>query len=186
MPYIRVDVAFTGGAAAALRAELGAGWAKPRQMFTLEPLLPTGKLPCAGDLVADLRLAPRVWRVEQRSLLVDPQANATIALLVGQAPDARLTCDADAERVQLTDPARAALYAENVGHDQPSECRLLMVALSATPDLRAGDVVQDRSFSRHMFLVEERLFLWTASNEVKVRYLLDAGMKAGELRELQQ
>jgi hypothetical protein len=37
-----------------------------------------------------------------------------------------------------------------------------------------------------MFLIEERLFLWTESNEVRVRYLLDAGMKAGELRQLSQ
>jgi len=186
MPYIRVTVAFTAGAAAALRAELGPQWDRPRPMFTIEPLLPTGKLPCAGDLVADLRLAPRVWRVEQRSLLADPQANATIALLLGEAPDARLTCDTEAERVQLTDHAQAALFAEKVGHEQPSECRLLMVALSATPDLRAGDVVQDKSFSRHMFFIEERLFLWTAANEVRVRYLVDVGMKAGELRQLQQ
>jgi hypothetical protein len=61
-----------------------------------------------------------------------------------------------------------------------------MVALSATPDLKAGDVVQDMSFSRHMFLIEERLFLWTPSNEVHVRYLLDAGMKAGELKRLRE
>jgi hypothetical protein len=186
MPYIRMDVAFTAAAAAALRAELGAGWDRPRSMFTLEPLHPTGKLPCAGDLIADRRLVDRVWRVEQRSLLVDQNANATISLLVGEAAEPGLTCDIDGERVQLTDNARAALFSEYVERQEPSECRLLMVALSATPDLKAGDVVQDMSFSRHMFLIEERLFLWTPSNEVHVRYLLDAGMKAGELKRLRE
>jgi hypothetical protein len=29
-----------------------------------------------------------------------------------------------------------------------------------------------------MFVIEERLFLWSQSNEVHVRYLLDVGMKA--------
>ena len=178
MPYIRVDVAFTAGAAAALRTVLGADWNKPRRMFTLEPLQPTGKLPGPGDLIADLRLADRVWRVEQRSLLVDPDANATISLLVGEASGARLTCDLEAERVQLTGNAQTALLAEYGGREQTSECRALMVALSAAPDLRAGDVVQDTSFSRHMFLIEERLFLWTVSNQVHVRYLLDVGAKA--------
>lgn len=186
MPFIRMDVAFTAGAAAALRAELGADWNRPRLMFTLEPLQSIGKLPCAGDLIADPRLADRVWRVEQRSHLIDQAANATISLLVGEAPDARLTCDRDGERVQLTDNGQAALFAEYVGREQPSECRLLMVALSATPDLRAGDVVQDTSFSRHMFFVEERLFLWTQSTEVQVRYLLDVGMKSGEWNQLRQ
>ena len=186
MPYIRVDVAFTAEAAAVLRAELGAGWDKPRTMFTLEPLRRSGKLPCVGDLIADLRLVDRVWRVEQRSLLVDQNANATISLLVGEARSAKLTCDLHAERVQLTDNAQAALFAEYVGHQQPSECRLLMVALSATPDLRAGDVVRDTSFSRHTFFIDERLFLWTESNEVLLRYLLDVGMKVGELRQLHQ
>jgi hypothetical protein len=186
MPYIRIDVAFTAGAAETLRAQLGAGWDRPRPMFTLEPLHPTGKLPSEGDLVADLRLTDRVWRVEQRSLLVDQNANATISLLVGEAPDSRLTCDTQGERVQLTDSAQAALFAEYVGRQEPSECRLLMVALSATPDLRAGDIVQDTGYSRHMFFIEERLFLWTPSNEVHVRYLLDVGMKAGELRQLRQ
>jgi hypothetical protein len=186
MPHIRVDVAFTAAAAAALRAELGAEWDRPRLMFNLEPLHRTGKLPCAGDLIADLRLVDRVWRVEQRSLLVDQNANATISLLVGEAAKAKLTSDIQGERVQLTDNARAALFAEYVERQEPSECRLLMVALSATPDLRAGDVVRDTSYSRHMFLIEERLFLWTQSNEVQVRYLLDAGMKAGELKQLRQ
>ena len=186
MPYIRVDVAFTVEAAAVLRAELGAGWDKPRTMFTLEPLQRSGKLPCVGDLIADLRLVDRVWRVEQRSLLVDQDANATISLLVGEARNAKLTCDLQAERVQLTDHAQAALFAEYVGRQQPSECLLLMVALSATPDLRAGDVVRDASFSRHAFFIDERLFLWTESNEVLLRYLLDVGMKAGELRQLRQ
>ena len=32
-------------------------------------------------------------------------------------------------------------------------------------------------------LVEERLFLWTESNEVLVRYLLDVGVTPGELRQ---
>lgn len=181
MPYIRMDVAFTATAAAALRAELGADRNKPRVMFTIEPLRPTGKLPCVGDLIADLRLSERVWRVEQRSLLIDRDANAAISLLAGDAPEAKLTTDRQAERVQLTDHAQAALFAEYVGREQPSsECRLLMVALSATPDLRAGDVVQDTSFSRHMFFIEERLFLWTPSNEVHVRYLLDVGMKSND------
>ncbi len=184
MPYIRMDVAFTAAAAAALRAELGAGWDKPRPMFTLEPL--QHKLPCTGDLVADLRLADRAWRVEQRAVRVDQHANATISLLLGLAPDAGLGCDVQDERVQLTDNARAALFAEYVGREQPSECRVVMVALSATPDLRAGDIVQDTSFSRHMFFIDERLFLWTPSNEVHVRYLLDVGMKAGELQQLRQ
>jgi hypothetical protein len=181
-----MDVAFTAAAAAALRADLGADWRKPRLMFTLEPLHAAGKLPCAGDLVADLRLAPRVWRVEQRSLLVDAQANATISLLVSEAPDPKLACDLEGERVQLTEDARAALFAEYVGREQPSECRVLMAALSATPDLRAGDIVQDTSFSRHMFFVEERLFLWTPANEVHVRYLLDVGMRPGEWQQLRQ
>jgi hypothetical protein len=180
MPYIRVEVTFTATAAAALRAELGADWDKPRRIFTLEPLHPTGKLPCTGDLIADLRLIDRVWRVEQRSLLVDQNANATISLLVGEAPKARLTCDIGAERVQLTDHARAAVFAEHVGGEQASKCRVLMVALTATPDLRTGDVVQDTGYSRHMFFIEERLFLWTESNEVHIRYLLDAGMKSEE------
>jgi hypothetical protein len=186
MPYIRMDVAFTAATAAALRAELGADWDRPRLMFTLEPLQRTDKLPCAGDLIADVRLIDRVWRVEQRSLLVDQNANATISLLVSEAPQAKLACDIRDERVQLTDNAQAALFAEYVGREQPSECRLVMVALSATPDLRAGDVVQDTSFSRHMFFIEERLFLWTQSNEVHVRYLLDVGMKAEELKQLRQ
>jgi hypothetical protein len=186
MPYIRVDVAFTADAAVALRAELGPGLDRPRLMFNLEPLHPTGKLPCAGDLIADLRLAARVWRVEQRSLLVDHEANATISLLVSEATQARLTCDIDAERVQLTDDARAALFAEYVGREQPSECRVLMAALSGVPDLRAGDVVQDASFSRHMFFVDERLFLWTPSNEVQVRYLLDVGMKRRDWQQLRE
>lgn len=186
MPSIQVDVAFTAAAAEGLRTELGADWKRPRHMFTLEPLHSIGKLPCAGDLVADLRLTDRVWRVEQRLLRVDQNANATISLLVGEAPDAKLTCDLDGERVQLADDARAALFAEYVGREQPSECRLLMVALSATPDLRAGDVVQDTSFSRHTFFIEQRLFLWTPSNEVRVRYLLDVGMTAGELQRLRQ
>ncbi len=184
MPYIRMDVAFTAGAGAALRAGLGAGWDRPRPMFTLEPL--QDKLPCTGDLVADLRLTDRVWRVEQRSVRADQHANATISLLLGEAGDARLGCDVQDERVQLTDNARAALFAEYVGREQPSECRVVMVALSATPDLRAGDIVQDTSFSRHMFFIDERLFLWTPSNEVHVRYLLDLGMKAGELQQLRQ
>lgn len=180
MPNIRVDVAFTAEAAAALREELGADWDRPRRMFTLEPVQPTGKLPRAGDLIADLRLIDRVWRVEQRSLLVDQDANATISLLVGAAPQARLTCDTEAERVQLTDPAQAALLAEYGGRESPSECRLLMVALAATPDLKAGDIVQDTGFSRHMFLIEERLFLWTPANELHVHYLLDVGTKTGQ------
>ena len=183
MPYIRVDVAFTAAAAAALRAGLGSGWNRPRPMFTLEPLQASGKLPCAGDLIADLRLAARVWRVEQRSLLVDHEGNATISLLVSEAATARLTCDPEAERVQLTEDAQAALFAEHVGHEQASECRLLMGALSATPDLKAGDVVRDTSFSRHLFVIGERLFLWTPDNEVRVRYLLDLGMQAAELKQ---
>lgn len=186
MPYVRMDVAFTAAAAAGLQAELGPGWGRPRPMFTLEPLHSSGKLPCAGDLIADLRLAPRVWRVQQRSLLVDSQANATVSLLVGEAADARLGCDVEAERVQLTEGAQAALFAEFVGREQPAECRLLMAALSATPDLRAGDIVHDASFSRHKFLVEERLFLWTPANEVHVRYLLDVGLGPGELQQLRQ
>jgi hypothetical protein len=186
MPYIRVDVAFTAEAAAVLRAELGVDWNKPRRMFTLEPLQSSGKLPSPGDLIADLRLANRVWRVDQRSLLVDHDANATISLLVNEAPKAKLTCDLQGERVQLTDDAQAALFAEHVGREQPSECRLLMVALSATPDLKVGDVVRDTSFSRHMFFIEERLFLWTGSNEVHVRYLLDLGMKDGEWNQLRE
>ncbi|HXD42584.1 MAG TPA: hypothetical protein VN649_18605 [Ramlibacter sp.] len=184
MPYLRVDVAFTAEAAAALRAELGADWDKPRRIFTLEPLQAIRKLPSAGDLIADLRLAERVWRVEQRSLLVDQNANATISLLINEAPRAKLTCDVEAERVQLTDDAQAALFAEHVGREQPSECRLLMVALSASPDLKAGDVVRDASFSRHRFFIEERLFLWTQSNELHVRYLLDLGMRDGEWNQL--
>jgi hypothetical protein len=187
MPYIRVDVAFTAEAAAVLQAELGDDWNKPRRMFTLEPLQAIAKLPSPGDLIADLRLTGRVWRVEQRSLLVDQNANATISLLVNEAPKAKLTCDIEAERVQLTDDAQAALFAEHVGRDQqPSECRLLMVALSATPDLKSGDVVRDTSFSRHMFFIEERLFLWTQSNELHVRYLLDLGMKDGEWKQLRE
>lgn len=186
MPYIRVDVGFTAPAAAALQAELGAERDRPRRIFTLEPLHRSGKLPCPGDLIADLRLIDRVWRVEQRSILLDQNANATISLLVGEAPETRLTCDIQGERVQLTDNARAALFAEYVGRQQPSECRLLMVALSATPDLRAGDVVQDTSFSRHAFIVENRLFLWSESNEVHVRYLLDVGVKDEELEQLRQ
>ena len=186
MPYIRVDVAFTAAAAAALRAELGADWDRPRLIFTLEPLHASGKLPCVGDLIADLRLMDRVWRVEQRSLLADEHANATISLLVSEASKARLTCDIEDERIQLTDDARAALFAEHVGREQPAECRLLMAALSALPDLRAGDVVQDTGFSRHMFFIEERLFLWTPSNEVHMRYLLDVGMKAGDWKHLRQ
>jgi len=186
MPYIQVDVAFTAAAAAALRAELGAEWKRPRRMFTLEPLQSIGKLPCAGDLIADLRLTDRVWRVEQRLLLADQNANATISLLVSAAPKARLTCDIHGERVQLTDDAQAALFAEYVGREQPSECRLLMAALSANPDLRVGDVVQDTGFSRHMFLIEERLFLWSQSNEVHVRYLLDVGMKAEARQQFRQ
>lgn len=130
MPSLRMAVAFTAAAAAALRAQPGAGWDRPRTMFTLEPLQTTGKLPCAGDLVADLRLTDRVWRVEQRLLL--------------------------------------------------------MAALAASPDLRTGDVVRDTSFSRHMFFIEERLFLWTAANAVHVRYLVDVGMKAGEWEQLRQ
>jgi hypothetical protein len=185
MPSVRIAVAFTAAAAAALRAQLGAGAAGPRAMFTLEPLHGSGKLPGAGDLVADLRLAARVWRVEQRSVLVDAQANATVTLLLGEAPGARLTCELQAERVQLAENARAAVFAEHVGREQPGECRVLMAALSATPDLRTGDVVQDASYSRHLFFVEERLFLWTASNEVLVRYLLDVGVKPGELRHWQ-
>ena len=59
-----------------------------------------------------------------------------------------------------------------------------MAALSALPDLRAGDVVQDTGISRHMFFIEERLFLWTPSNEVHMRYLLDVGMKAGDWKNL--
>jgi hypothetical protein len=185
MPYMRVNVAFTAGAAASLRAELGLDWNKPRVMFTLEPLRTIAKLPCAGDLVADLRLTDRLWRVEQRSLQIDADANATLSLLVGEAPQARLTSDIDAERVQLTDNAQAALFAEHVGREQqPSECRLLMVALSAAPDLRAGDVVQDAGFSRHMFFIDERLFLWTEANEVLVRYLLDAGVKTADAQRL--
>jgi len=186
MPYVRMDVAFTAAAAAALQGQLGPQWRQPRLMFTLEPLHGSGTLPCAGDLIADLRLAPRAWRVEQRSLLVDPSGNATISLLVSEAPDPKLTCAVDAERVQLTADARTALFAEYVGREQPSECRVMMAALSATPDLRAGDIVQDTSFSRHMFLVEERLFLWTASNAVHVRYLLDVGMRPGEWKQLRQ
>ena len=143
MPYVRLDIAFTAAAAAALRAELGADWNKPRLIFTLDPLHATGKLPCAGDLIADLRLTRRVWRVEQRSLLADEHANATISLLVSEASKARLTCDIEDERIQLTDGAQAALLAEHVGREQPSECRVLMAALSADPDLRVGDVVQD-------------------------------------------
>src|SRR5512140_463002 len=186
MPYIRLDVAFTAEAAAALRTELGADWDKPRLIFTLEPLHATGKLPCAGDLIADLRLTDRVWRVEQRSLLADEHANATISLLVGEAPKAKLTCDIEDERIQLTEAAQAALFAEYVDREQPSECRVLMAALSALPDLRAGDVVQDRGFSRHMFYIEERLFLWTPSNEIHMRYFLDVGMKAGDWKQLGQ
>lgn len=186
MPYLRVAVAFTAAAAAALREHLGHGWDRPRAMFTLEPLQAVGKLPCAGDLVADLRLTDRVWRVEQRLLLMDQHANATISLLVDEAPAARLTAELEAERVQLTADARAALFAEYVGREQPSDCRLLMAALSATPDLGAGDVVRDTSFSRHMFFIEERLFLWTPANEVHVRFLLDVGMKAGDWEQLRQ
>ena len=186
MPYLRGAVAFTAAAAAALRARLGAGWDRPRTMFTLEPLQAEGKLPCAGDLVADLRLTDRVWRVEQRLLLLDQHANATISLLLDEAPAARLAAALEAERVQLTEDARAALLAEYAGREQPSECRLLMAALSASPDLRAGDVVRDTSFSRHMFFIEERLFLWTPGNEVRVRYLVDVGMKAGDWEQLRQ
>jgi hypothetical protein len=76
MPYIRVDVGFTAPAAAALQAELGAERDRPRRIFTIEPLHRSGKLPCPGDLIADLRLIDRVWRVEQRSILLDQNANA--------------------------------------------------------------------------------------------------------------
>jgi hypothetical protein len=181
MPYMRVSVAFTAAAAAALRGELGSDWNKPRLMFTLEPLRTIAKLPGAQDLVADVRLSRRVWRVEQRSLQIDAQANTTVSLLLGEAPQARLNADVDAERVHLTDNAQAAVIAEHAGRDQPpSECRALMVALSATPDLRAGDVVHDAGFSRHMFVIDERLFLWTETNEVLVRYLLDVGARASD------
>jgi hypothetical protein len=183
MPSVSIAVTFTAAAADALRAQLGAGGARPRAMFTLEPLHASGKLPAAGDLVADLRLAPRVWRVEQRSVQVDTQADATISLLLGEAAGTRLTCELEGERVQLTENARAAVFAEHVGREQPGECRVLMAALSATPDLRAGDVVRDASYSRHLFFVEERLFLWTQANEVLVRYLLDVGLRPGELRQ---
>ena len=61
-----------------------------------------------------------------------------------------------------------------------------MAALSAAPDLRVGDVVQDTSFSHHMFFIDERLFLWSQSNEVHVRYFLDVGMKDGEWQQLRQ
>lgn len=186
MPYVRMDVAFTAAAAAALRAELGADWQRPRLMFTLDPLHASGKMPCAGDLIADLRLAPGAWRVEQRSILVDADANATICLLVSAAPDPKLRCDIDGERVQLTEDAQGALFAEYVGREQPSECRVMLAALSAAPDLRCGDIVQDASFSRHLFFVEERLFLWTTANEVHVRYLLDVGMRPGEWQQLRQ
>jgi hypothetical protein len=181
MPYMRVNVAFTAAAAGSLRARLGAAWNKPRVMFTLEPLRTIAKMPCAGDLVADLRLTDHIWRVEQRSLQIDAQANTIVSLLLGEAPQARLTTDPDGERVHLTDNAQAAVLAEHVGRDQPpSECRALMVALSATPDLRSGDVVQDAGFSRHLFVIDERLFLWTETNEVLVRYRLDVGVKAGD------
>lgn len=186
MPSVRIAVSFTAAAAARLRADLGAHGERPRAMFTLEPLHASGKLPCAGDLVADLRLAPRVWRVEQRTLVLDERANATISLLVSEAAGARLTSDPEAERVQLTQHAQAAVFAEHVGHGQPPECRVLMAALSACPDLRAGDVVQDASYSRHLFFVEERLFVWTPANEVLVRYLLEVGAKPGELKEWRQ
>ncbi len=186
MPYVRVNVAFTAAAAAALRAQLGAAGDRPRLMFNLEPLQVTGKLPCAGDLVADLRLVPRVWRVEQRCVRADPEANAVISLLLGEAGDAPLPCELEAERVQLTANAEAAVVAEYAGREQPGECRALMAVLSAAPDLRAGDVVQDATYSRHLFFIEERLFLWTPANQVIVRYLLDVGMKPGELDELRQ
>lgn len=182
MPALRIHVAFTPDAAASLRSQLGADWARPRALFTMEPLRSAGTLPGAGDLVADLRLADRIWRVEQRSVLVEDNADATISLLVAAA-DARLTTAADAERVQLTDDAQAALFAEHVGHEQPSACRLLMVPGSAMPQLRAGDVVRDASVSRHLFLVEERLFLWDADNRLQVRYLLSLGLRARELRQ---
>jgi hypothetical protein len=182
MPSVRIAVTFSAAAAAALRRELGAAGTRPRAMFTLEPLHASGKLPEVGDLVADLRLAPRVWRVQQRSVLVEPGADAAISLLLDEAAGAQLTCDPLAERVQLTKNARAAVFAEHVGRQQPGECRVLMAALSAAPPLRAGDIVQDTSWSRHLFLVEERLFLWTPDNEVLVRYLLDVGVKPGELR----
>jgi len=186
MPSLRLHIAFTAAAAAVLRSELGADWDKPRLIFTLEPLHGTGKLPCVGDLIADRRLTDRVWRVEQRSLLADPNANATISLLVGEAANAKLRCDIAQERIQLTDNAQAALFAEHVGREQASECRLLMAALSAVPDLRTGDVVQDASFSRHLFFVEERLFLWTETNEVLMRYLLEVGMKARDWEHLRR
>jgi hypothetical protein len=145
MPSVRIAVTFTAEAAQALRRELGAGGLRPRAMFTLEPLHASGKLPDVGDLVADLRLAPRVWRVQQRSVLVDANADATISLLVGEAAGARLTCDPHAERVQLTEHARAAVFAEHVGREQPDECRVLMAALSAAPPLHAATSCRTRA-----------------------------------------
>ena len=186
MPSVTLGVAFTAAAAASLRAQLGADWARPRLLFTIEPLRAAGAMPSAGDLLADLRLADRIWRVEQRSLLVAQNADATISLLVSEAADARLTTAAGDERVQLTDDAQAALFAEHVGREQPSACRLLMASGSAMPALQRGDVVRDASVSRHMFVVEERLFVWDAGNRLQVRYLLSLGVKSGELKQWQE
>ncbi|HKB54877.1 MAG TPA: hypothetical protein VKD22_12850 [Ramlibacter sp.] len=185
MPHIALNVTFGAAAYAALRARLGPALARPRAMFTIEPLMATGVFPRTGDLVADLRMIDQVWRVQQRSMLVAEGGDATLSLLLAGAPQARLACDDDAPRVELTAAAQAALVAEYAGREQPSACGLLLSSLSAARDLGVGDVVQERAVSRHMFLIEERLFLWTAANQVRVRYLLDLGMKPEERQQLQ-
>lgn len=186
MPHIALNVAFGAAAYAALRARLGDGLARPRPMFTMEPLFAIGVFPRTGDLLADPRMVDQVWRVQQRTMAVAEGGDATMSLLLDEARQARLTCDPQAPRVELTPDAQAALVAEYAGREQPSACGLLLSSLSAARDLAAGDVVQERAISRHMFLIEERLFLWTAANEVHVRYLLDLGLKAQERRQLQE
>ena len=185
MPHIALNVAFGATSYAALRERLGAGLMRPRPMFTMEPLFAIGVFPRSGDLVADPRMEERVWRVQQRSMTVGEGGDATMSLLLGEAPHARLACDPQAPRVELTRDAQAALVAEYAGREQPSACGLLLSSLSAARDLAAGDVVQERAVSRHMFLIEERLFLWTATAQVHVRYLLDIGMKPREREQLQ-
>lgn len=181
MPYILIKVSYSPETAAKLHAELGVGWKSPRRLFDTEALHKSSRqLPVVGDLVSDSALpGGRIFRLEQRRALLDKDANVILSYRATEHPHAGISLQ-EPEPVQLMADAKAALFSEFMGGQQPVPQSLLATPLRAIPNLRAGDVVQDPLVSRHMYLIHERIFFWTERGDVEVRYLLNFAMPEKE------
>jgi hypothetical protein len=179
MRTINLEVRFDRDAYASLCADPGFEVGLPRRIFTIESL--RGVYPMAGDLVADLRLARRAWRVQQRCTSSARTGNETVLLLVGQVASTAFPLELGGTHVKLLPDAQIALAAEYAGRGAPPPAGLLLLqAVSGGSQVVVGDVVQDLRITRHSFVVQERLFLWGPSDQLEVHYYLDAGMNASE------